>query len=112
MTDPTPAHFDSHDAAPGSEELNAHEAGGGIQGPLVVGRVLSLDEEPQKNGKVIRWCRVDVGTANGTGEPQGIVCGARNFAEGDLVVVVLPGGVLPGGFRSAPARPTATCPTA
>ena len=38
-------------------------------------------------------------TANGTGEPQGIVCGAHNFAPGDLVVVVLPGGVLPGGFE-------------
>jgi phenylalanyl-tRNA synthetase beta chain len=75
------------------------EAGGGIQGPLVVGRVSSFVEEPQKNGKVIRWCQVDVGAANGTGEPQGIVCGARNFAEGDLVVVVLPGGVLPGGFE-------------
>ncbi|WP_148574852.1 phenylalanine--tRNA ligase subunit beta [Nocardioides caldifontis] len=73
-------------------------AGGDIQGPLVLGRVLSLAEEPQKNGKIIRWCQVDVGDANGTGEPQGIVCGAHNFAEGDLVVVVLPGGVLPGGF--------------
>src|SRR5262249_45587418 len=36
---------------------------------------------------------------NGTGEPQGIVCGAHNFAPGDLVVVVLPGGVLPGNFE-------------
>ncbi len=42
---------------------------------------------------------MDVGAANGTGEPQGIVCGAHNFAVGDLVVVVLPGGVLPGGFE-------------
>ena len=38
------------------------------------------------------------GAANGTGEPQEIVCGARNFAVGDRVVVILPGGVLPGGF--------------
>jgi phenylalanyl-tRNA synthetase beta chain len=74
-------------------------AGGDISGPLVLGRVLSFEEEPQKNGKVIRWCQVDVGAANGTGEPQGIVCGARNFAVGDLVAVVLPGGVLPGGFE-------------
>ena len=70
-----------------------------ITGPLVVGRVLSFEDEPQKNGKTIRWCSVDVGAANGTGEPQGIVCGAHNFAVGDLVPVILPGGVLPGDFE-------------
>jgi phenylalanyl-tRNA synthetase beta chain len=74
-------------------------AGGDLTGPLVVGRVLTVEPEPQKNGKTINWCTVDVGAANGTGEPQGIVCGAHNFAPGDLVVVVLPGGVLPGGFE-------------
>ncbi|MEP9385477.1 phenylalanine--tRNA ligase subunit beta [Nocardioides sp. KR10-350] len=76
-----------------------HAAGQGISGPLVIGRVLTMEPEPQRNGKTINWCRVDVGSANGTGEPQGIVCGAHNFAPGDLVVVVLPGGVLPGGFE-------------
>ena len=70
-----------------------------ITGPLVIGRVLTLEAEPQKNGKTINWCTVDVGAANGTGEPQGIVCGAHNFGVGDLVVVVLPGGVLPGPFE-------------
>ncbi|WP_341927345.1 phenylalanine--tRNA ligase subunit beta [Nocardioides psychrotolerans] len=69
-----------------------------ITGPLVIGRVLTMEPEPQKNGKTINWCTVDVGDANGTGEPQGIVCGAHNFAPGDLVVCVLPGGVLPGDF--------------
>jgi phenylalanyl-tRNA synthetase beta chain len=76
-----------------------HRPGDAITGPLVVGRVLTMEAEPQKNGKTINWCTVDVGDANGTGEPQGIVCGAHNFAPGDLVVVVLPGGVLPGGFE-------------
>ncbi len=76
-----------------------HSAADGISGPLVVGRVLTADPEPQKNGKTINWCTVDVGDANGTGEPQGIVCGAHNFAPGDFVVTVLPGGVLPGGFE-------------
>ena len=75
--------------------------GGDISGPLVVGRVLEFVEEPQKNGKTIRWCQVDVGQ-NGQrvteGTAQEIVCGARNFAVDDLVVVVLPGAVLPGGF--------------
>lgn len=74
-------------------------AGADITGPLVIGRVLTMDPEPQKNGKTINWCTVDVGDANGTGEPQGIVCGAHNFAPGDLVVVILPGGVLPGNFE-------------
>ncbi|MBD3784009.1 MAG: phenylalanine--tRNA ligase subunit beta [Micrococcales bacterium] len=77
----------------GLEEEGLH--GGGVRGPLVVGRVLTLEKEPQKNGKTVNWCSVDVGDANGTGEPQGIVCGAHNFVEGDLVVVILPGGVLP-----------------
>lgn len=80
-------------------KLEGIEAPGAeITGPLVVGRVLTMQPEPQKNGKTINWCTVDVGDANGSGEPQGIVCGAHNFAPGDLVVVVLPGGVLPGGF--------------
>jgi phenylalanyl-tRNA synthetase beta chain len=83
----------------GLEEEGLH--GGDIAGPLVVGRVLEFVEEPQKNGKTIRWCQVDVGQ-NGQrvaeGTPQGVVCGARNFAVDDLVVVVLPRAVLPGGF--------------
>ncbi|NGN94584.1 phenylalanine--tRNA ligase subunit beta [Nocardioides sp. KC13] len=74
-------------------------SGAGIEGPLVVGQVLTAEKEPQKNGKVINWCSVDVGDANGTGEPQGIVCGAHNFVPGDKVVVILPGGVLPGNFQ-------------
>ena len=72
-----------------------------LTGPLVIGRVLALAEEPQSNGKTIRWCQVDVGNDM----PQGIVCGAANFAVGDAVVVVLPGAVLPGGFAIA-ARKT------
>ena len=81
----------------GLEEEGLHS--GDITGPLVVGRVLEKTPEEEKNGKVINWCQVDVGDANGTGEPQGIVCGAHNFDVGDLVVVILPGGVLPGGFE-------------
>ena len=79
--------------AVGLEEEGLHT--GGVTGPLVVGRVLTKDPEPQKNGKTINWCTVDVGDANGTGEPQGVVCGAHNFEPGDLVVVILPGGTLP-----------------
>ena len=66
-----------------------------------MGRVLEFEAEEHSNGKTIRWCQVDVGEA----EPRGIVCGAHNFAVGDLVVVSLPGAVLPGGFEIA-ARKT------
>ncbi|MGX5656976.1 phenylalanine--tRNA ligase subunit beta [Geodermatophilus nigrescens] len=71
-----------------------------VTGPLVVGRVLGI-EELAGFKKPIRWCQVDVGE----GAPRGIVCGARNFAVGDTVVVALPGAVLPGGFEIA-ARKT------
>lgn len=87
----------------GLEEEGLH--GSDVTGPLVVGRVISADPQAQKNGKTINWCHVDVGDANGSGEPQGIVCGAHNFSAGDWVVCVLPGGVLPGGFAIA-ARKT------
>lgn len=68
-----------------------------VTGSLVVGEVREI-EELTGFKKPIRFCRVDVGAANGTGELQEIVCGATNFAPGDRVVVILPGGVLPGGF--------------
>ncbi|MFI1396676.1 phenylalanine--tRNA ligase subunit beta [Streptomyces sp. NPDC020681] len=88
----------------GLEVETVEQLGGGLKGPLVVGKVLTI-EELSEFKKPIRFCTVDVGMANGTGEPQEIVCGARNFAVGDKVVVVLPGAVLPGDFAIA-ARKT------
>ncbi|PWI19663.1 phenylalanine--tRNA ligase subunit beta [Streptomyces sp. Act143] len=81
----------------GLEVETVEQLGDGLKGPLVVGQVLTI-EELEGFKKPIRFCTVNVGTANGTGEPQEIVCGARNFAVGDKVVVVLPGAELPGGF--------------
>jgi phenylalanyl-tRNA synthetase beta chain len=83
----------------GFEEEDVHTYD--LTGPIVVGRVLEREPEPQKNGKTINWCQVDVGES----EPRGIVCGAHNFDVGDLVVVTLPGAVLPGPFPIA-ARKT------
>jgi len=105
----------------GIEEETIHPAA--VTGPLVVGKVLAKTAEPQKNGKTINWCLVDVGQEHNTtqiagvtpdqlvevGAPpsgaRGIVCGAHNFEVGDYVVVSLPGTVLPGPFPIA-ARKT------
>ncbi len=66
---------------------------GPVTGPLTVGRVLENEELAEFN-KPIRAVKVDVGES----EPRDIVCGATNFAVGDLVAVALPGTVLPGDF--------------
>ncbi|MBO0984487.1 phenylalanine--tRNA ligase subunit beta [Rathayibacter sp. SD072] len=85
----------------GLEEEDVHRFE--VSGPVVVGQVLDLVPEPQKNGKTINWCTVRVApegetAADGGGDVRGIVCGAHNFAAGDKVVVSLPGAVLPGPF--------------
>jgi phenylalanyl-tRNA synthetase beta chain len=92
----------------GFEEEDVHRFE--LQGPIVVGEVLEFVEEPQSNGKTIRWCQVRVApdgetAADGGDAVHGIVCGARNFFTGDKVVVTLPGAVLPGPFPIA-ARKT------
>ena len=69
---------------------------GPATGPLTVGRVVEIEELTEFK-KPIRAVKVDVGEA----EPRDIVCGATNFAVGDLVVVALPGAVLPGDFTIA-----------
>ncbi|GHH75530.1 phenylalanine--tRNA ligase beta subunit [Streptomyces sulfonofaciens] len=94
----------------GLEVETVEHLGADIKGPLVVGKVLTI-EELTGFKKPIRYCTVDVGAAGGTaqafgsgagtGEPQEIVCGATNFSVGDKVVVSLPGAVLPGGFEIA-----------
>jgi phenylalanyl-tRNA synthetase beta chain len=67
--------------------------GSGIEG-VVVGRVLEINEIPGAT-KIIH-VTVDAGDG-----PREIVCGARNFAVGDLVPVAVPGARLPSGMEIA-----------
>ncbi|WP_224387893.1 phenylalanine--tRNA ligase subunit beta [Pseudonocardia sp. ICBG1293] len=67
-----------------------------VTGPVTVARVEEIDELTGFK-KPIRYCRVGF-----EGERHRyVVCGARNFVVGDLVVVTEPGAVLPGDFAIA-----------
>ena len=74
--------------------------GKNLKGPLLVGKVLSI-EELSGHKKPIRYVGLDFGS----GKNRFIICGARNFKVNDLVVVAVPGAVLPGNFAIA-ARET------
>src|SRR5210317_1208315 len=97
-TDVTPESVHESLVSIGLEEEDIHSFE--VSGPIVVGEVLEFVEEPQSNGKTIRWCQVKVAESDAPDSPavRGIVCGAANFEVGDLVVVSLPGAVLPGPF--------------
>ena len=87
----------------GLEVESVEVMGADVDGPVVVGRVVSVEELAEYK-KPIRWCQVEVGAEHGhpdTPGIRGIICGARNFAAGDLVAIALPGTVLPGDFRIA-----------
>jgi phenylalanyl-tRNA synthetase beta chain len=67
--------------------------GGDLTGPLVFGQVLSIEEITEFK-KPIRYVGLDCGEGN----VRYVICGATNFDIDDLVVVALPGAVLPGNF--------------
>src|ERR1700738_365891 len=69
---------------------------GPVTGPLTIGRVSEIEELTEFK-KPIRAVKVDIGEPG----PRDIVCGATNFVGGDLVVVALPGTVLPGDLKIA-----------
>ena len=78
----------------GFEIENIEEQGADLKGPLVVGKVLSI-EELSEHKKPIRFVGLDVGEK----KTRYVICGARNFKVNDLVVVALPGALLPGDFK-------------
>ncbi len=59
---------------------------------FVIGQVKKKAAHP--NADKLSLCEVDVG-----GKVEQIVCGARNFKEGDKTAVCLPGGMLPDGRK-------------
>jgi phenylalanyl-tRNA synthetase beta chain len=67
--------------------------GADLTGPLKFGKVLSIEEITEFK-KPIRYVGLDCGEA----ETRYVICGARNFAVGDIVCVAIPGAVLPGNF--------------
>ena len=78
----------------GFEIESIEEQGADLKGPLVVGKVLSI-EELSEHKKPIRFVGLDVGEK----KTRYVICGARNFKVNDLVVVALPGALLPGDFK-------------
>lgn len=78
----------------GLEIEGLEEVGHDVSG-VVVGRVLEI-EELTGFKKPVRFCAV---TAGGPAGRRGVICGATNFAVGDLVPLALPGAVLPGSFE-------------
>ena len=68
--------------------------GADLTGPLKFAKVLSIEEITEFK-KPIRYVGLDCGE----GQTRFIICGATNFAVGDLVVAALPSAVLPGDFK-------------
>jgi phenylalanyl-tRNA synthetase beta chain len=91
--DCTPELIESAFVKVGFEVEDIQIQGAGLTGPLVVAKVISIEELADLK-KPIRYVGLDCGE----GATRFVICGARNFAEGDLVVAALPGAVLPGEF--------------
>jgi len=94
---PLPEPVDARDVARrltgiGLEIESVEEVGDDISG-VVVARVLDIEELTGLR-KPIRHCRVTTGS-----EERHVICGAVNFAAGDLVPLAAPGARLPGGFE-------------
>ena len=78
----------------GFEVEGFEEQGKDLKGPVIVGKVVSI-EELSGHKKPIRY----VGLNLGENKTRFVICGARNFKVNDLVVVAVPGAVLPGDFK-------------
>ena len=77
----------------GFEVESIEQQGADLTGPLVVALVKEI-EQLEGHKKPIRYVALDCGEK----DIRYVICGATNFAVGDLVVAALPGAVLPGNF--------------
>jgi phenylalanyl-tRNA synthetase beta chain len=75
----------------GIEIETIHRVGDDLAG-ILTARVLEVEPHPDADRLVL--VRVDAG-----GEDRSVVCGARNFAPGDVVPWAAPGAKLPGGLE-------------
>jgi phenylalanyl-tRNA synthetase beta chain len=75
----------------GVEIDNVDRVGEDLAG-IVTARVLEVGDHPNADRLVL--VRIDAG-----GEDRSVVCGARNFAPGDIVPWAAPGAKLPGGVE-------------
>ncbi len=89
----TPEEIESAFVKVGFEVEEIVLQGSDLTGPLVVSRVIAI-EELTEHKKPIRYVELDCGE----GQSRFVICGARNFDVGDLVIAALPGAVLPGNF--------------
>ena len=76
-------------------EIEGIEQVGHDVSSVVIARVVEI-EELSGFKKPVRYCRV---TTGGPDAERQVICGAVNFAVGDLVPLALPGASLPGGFE-------------
>jgi phenylalanyl-tRNA synthetase beta chain len=75
----------------GIEVETIHRVGDDLAG-ILTARVLEVTQHPDAD-RLVR-VRIDAG-----GEDRSVVCGARNFAPGDVVPWAAPGAKLPGGIE-------------
>src|SRR5690349_8029052 len=79
-------------------EVEGLERRGAELAGVVAARILASEKHP--NAEKLSVTRVDAGTA----EPLQIVCGAKNYAVGDVVPLATVGATLPGGQKIERAK--------
>src|SRR5512134_833034 len=79
-------------------EVEAIERTGANLAGVVAARIVASERHP--NAEKLSVTRVDPGQ----GEPLQVVCGARNYAVGDVVPLATVGTTLPGGQRIERAK--------